>query len=45
MVAGGAVADLTGRNIPLVYATCGALALATVMLLTGSRTRTFLASS
>jgi predicted MFS family arabinose efflux permease len=44
-VAGGALADLTGRNVPLVYATCGALALATVALLAARRTRTLLASS
>jgi DHA3 family macrolide efflux protein-like MFS transporter len=34
MVAGGSIADLTGRNVPLVYAICGGLALATVLLLT-----------
>jgi ENTS family enterobactin (siderophore) exporter len=34
MVAGGSIADLTGRNVPLIYATCGGLALATVLLLT-----------
>jgi DHA3 family macrolide efflux protein-like MFS transporter len=46
LVGGGAVADLTGRNVPLVYAICGGVAMATVLLF-GSRpaTRAFLASS
>jgi DHA3 family macrolide efflux protein-like MFS transporter len=44
-MAGGALADLSGRNVPLVYACCGVLALATVALLAGRRTRTFLASA
>jgi len=46
LVAGGAVADLTGRNVPLVYAVCGGLALASTMLLAGvHKTRAFLAST
>jgi MFS family permease len=46
LVGGGAIADLTGRNVPLVYAICGGVAMATVLLF-GSRpaTRAFLASS
>jgi hypothetical protein len=43
---GGALADLTGRNVPLVYGICGALALTTVILLAARRTtRAFLASA
>ena len=46
LVGGGALADLTGRNVPLVYGVCGGLALATVILLvTGRKTRAFLASA
>jgi MFS family permease len=46
MVGGGAAADLAGRNVPLVYGLCGALALASVGLLVASRsTRAFLASA
>jgi MFS family permease len=46
MVGGGVIADLTGRNVPLVYGTCGMLALIAVALLAGYRpTRAFLASS
>ena len=47
MVGGGAIADLTGRNVPLVYAICGgALALTSVILLAARpATRAFLASS
>jgi MFS family permease len=46
LVGGGALADLTGRNVPLVYGVCGLLALATVLLLvTGRKTRAFLASA
>jgi MFS family permease len=46
LVGGGAVADLTGRNVPLVYAICGALAMASVALFGSHRTtRAFLASS
>jgi MFS family permease len=46
LVGGGALADLTGRNVPLVYGVCGLLALATVILLvTGRKTRAFLASA
>jgi MFS family permease len=46
LVGGGVVADLTGRNVPVVYAFCGALALATATLLASRRTtRAFLASS
>jgi len=45
LVGGGALADLTGRNVPLVYGVCGALALTTVASLATRRTtRTFLAS-
>jgi hypothetical protein len=46
LVGGGAVADFTGRNVPLVYGVCGGLALLSVTLLVARRsTRTFLASS
>jgi hypothetical protein len=46
LLAGGALADLTGRNVPLVYGICGSVALASVILLAGRRgTREFLASS
>jgi DHA3 family macrolide efflux protein-like MFS transporter len=46
LVGGGVVADLTGRKVPVVYAVCGALALATATLLASRRTtRAFLASS
>jgi MFS family permease len=46
LVGGGALADLTGRNVPVVYGVCGLLALATVVLLvTGRKTRAFLASA
>jgi MFS family permease len=34
MIAGGSIADLSGGNVPLVYAICGALAIATVVSLT-----------
>ena len=46
MVGGGAIADLTGRNVPLVYAICGGtLALTSVILLAARpTTRAFLAS-
>jgi hypothetical protein len=44
LVGGGAIADLTGRNVPLVYGTCGSLALMSVAILAGRRsTREFLA--
>ncbi len=44
MVGGGAIADLTGRNVPLVYGVGGALALGAAVLLASSRpTRDFLA--
>jgi MFS family permease len=46
LVGGGALADLTGRNVPLVYGVCGALALTTVIFLAARRTtRAFLASA
>jgi hypothetical protein len=46
MLGGGAAADLAGRNVPLVYGLCGALALASVSLLAARRsTRAFLASA
>jgi DHA3 family macrolide efflux protein-like MFS transporter len=46
LVGGGALADLTGRNVPLVYAVCGALALVNVIFLATRRTtRAFLASA
>ena len=47
MVGGGAIADLTGRNVPLVYAICGGtLALTSVILLAARpTTRAFLALS
>jgi len=45
MVGGGAIADLTGRNVPLVYAACGAFALAAAAQLVLRRsTRAFLAA-
>jgi MFS family permease len=46
MVGGGAIADATGRNVPLVYGICGILALGTVVCLASRRpARAFLASS
>jgi len=46
LVGGGALADLTGRNVPLVYGVCGGLALLSVTLLASRRTtRAFLASA
>ena len=46
LVGGGVIADLTGRNVPIVYAVCGALALIGVTLLAARRTtRVFLASA
>jgi predicted MFS family arabinose efflux permease len=46
LVGGGAVADYTGRNVPLVYGICGALAMASVIALTTRQTtRDFLASA
>jgi MFS family permease len=46
LVGGGAIADYTGRNVPLVYAICGALAMASVIVLTTRQSaRDFLASS
>lgn len=45
IVVAGIVADCTGRNIPIIYAACGALAAATAVLLLGSRpSRAFLVS-
>ncbi|MDA1094494.1 MAG: MFS transporter [Acidobacteria bacterium] len=44
MVAGGITADLTGRNIPLIYLVCGAVALTTVIWLSGRNSRQLLAS-
>jgi MFS family permease len=44
MIAGGLAADLSGRNIPLIYAVCGALALTTVFGLSGRNSRRLLAS-
>jgi len=45
MVGGGAIADLTGRNVPLVYGVCGALALGAAVVLAAKRsTRDFLAT-
>jgi hypothetical protein len=46
LVGGGVIADLTGRNVPIVYAVCGAFALVGVTLLAARRgTRAFLASA
>lgn len=46
MVGGGVAADLAGRDVPLVYGICGALALTSVILLAARpTTRAFLASS
>ena len=44
MIAGGLASDLSGRNIPLIYAVCGALALTTVFGLSGRNSRQLLAS-
>jgi DHA3 family macrolide efflux protein-like MFS transporter len=45
LVGGGALADLTGRNVPLVFGVCGVLAMATVLSLFCRRaTRQFLSS-
>jgi len=46
LVGGGVVADLTGRNVPLVYGICGALAVTSVALFSSRRnTWAFLGSS
>jgi hypothetical protein len=47
MVGGGAIADLTGRNVPLVYAICGGTLALTSGILLAARptTRAFLALS
>jgi MFS family permease len=45
LVGGGALADLTGRNVPLVFAVCGVLAMASILSLFCRRaTRQFLIS-
>ena len=44
MITGGIAADLTGRNIPLIYAVCGRVALTTVVGLSGRNSRELLAS-
>jgi DHA3 family macrolide efflux protein-like MFS transporter len=45
LVGGGALADLTGRNVPLVFSVCGLLAMASVVTLFSRRaTRRFLSS-
>ena len=44
MIAGGIAADLTGRNIPLIYGVCGAIAMTTVLGLCGRESRQLLAS-
>jgi DHA3 family macrolide efflux protein-like MFS transporter len=45
MVGGGAIADLTGQNVPLMFAVCGTLALMSVILIAARpATRSFLAS-
>jgi MFS family permease len=45
LLGGGAIADLTGRNVPVVYGICGSLALVSVTVLAGRRsTREFLGS-
>ncbi len=44
MIAGGLAADLTGRDIPLIYAVCGAIAMTTVFGLSGRGSRQLLAS-
>lgn len=45
-VGGGVLADLTGRNVPLVFAVCGSLALASVLLLVAGRsTRAYMAET
>jgi DHA3 family macrolide efflux protein-like MFS transporter len=45
LVGGGALADLTGRNVPLVFGVCGLLAMASVLTLFSRRaTRRFLRS-
>ena len=45
MTAGGIAADLTGRNIPLIYGVCGAIAMTTVLGLCGRGSRQLLASA
>lgn len=37
MVAGGLAADLTGRNLPLIYGVCGAIATMAVLAVGGNR--------
>jgi MFS family permease len=37
MVAGGVAADLTGKNVPLIYAVCGSAIVVSVILLGGRR--------
>jgi hypothetical protein len=45
LVGGGALADLTGRNVPLVFGVCGLLAMVSVLTLFCRRaTRQFLSS-
>jgi MFS family permease len=45
LVGGGAVADATGRNVPLIYSMCGAATLVTVAILSSRRARVCLASA
>jgi MFS family permease len=46
MLAGGFAGDLTGKNVPLIYTTCGVLALVITCAAVGRRsTRQFLAQT
>lgn len=45
LLGGGALADATGRNVPLVYSVCGVVTLATPIMLMSRHVRFYLASA